>query len=171
MLLAENISIIKVHFFKTWMALIAVIGIINLGIFLIKSTIIFASWEQRSPSNIENWINANIPKGSKVVGDYKYYYATIKNGSDFQFIGLGGTPEERLAYHLDIYKADFILTSSDTDRQVLQTYTNGIRKYEKIRIDPVPAPGTVYSIIGKVLEKLSIKFSEGYEGQMYKVIR
>lgn len=172
MLLAENISIIKAYSFKTQMTLITVIGIINLGIFLIKSIIIFASWEQRSPSSISNWINANIPKGSKVVGDYKYYYATTENGSDFQFIGLGGTPEERLAYHLNTYKVDFILTSSDTDHRTLQTYTNGIGKYKKVRINPVPAPGTVHNIIGKILKKLSIRFSEGeYEGIMYEVTR
>lgn len=170
-LFAENISFIKKSSFKKQMALISIIGVINIGIFMVKAITVFGSWEQRSPSNISNWINTNIPRGSRVVGDYKYYYAVIKNGSDFQFIDLGGTPKERLVYHLNAYKADFILTSPETKREILQTYTAGIGKYETNKIDPVHTPSTIYRTIRKSLEKLSIKFSEGYEGEMYKVIR
>ncbi|HUN01309.1 MAG TPA: glycosyltransferase family 39 protein [Niabella sp.] len=170
-LFAENLNFINERAYKVKLTLLTIIGIINIGIFLIKAVIVFGSWEQRNPSNISDWVSKNIPINSRVVGDYKYYYAVVKNGSDFQFIDLGGTPQERFNYHLYVYKADFILLSTEADREVLKVYTNGIGKYESIKIDPVETPGTIYKTIRNVLEKLSIRFSEGYEGQMYKVIR
>ena len=60
-------------------------------------------WPALDPAPAAAEITANIPPGSKVVGDDKFYFLVRQAGSDFQYLERGGTLAERAKYQTDTY--------------------------------------------------------------------
>ncbi|OJY81037.1 MAG: hypothetical protein BGP14_07360 [Sphingobacteriales bacterium 44-15] len=171
LLLAENINSMSSSLSRLKFLPILIPAFVSISIFTIKAVIIWGSLEERKPGNIYEWVKSNIPAGSRVVGDYKYYYAVIKSESDFQFIELGETVKDRLQYHLNAYHADYILTSAETQKETLETYLAGIGSYNEIDIKLHQSTGKIPQLIKRVALKLPVTFSNTYEGKMYKIVR
>ncbi len=64
----------------------------------------------------------NIPPGSKVVGDDKFYFLVRRDGSDFQYLERGGTLAERVAYHAGHVRIRLPDHDLDEDSDILSAY-------------------------------------------------
>jgi hypothetical protein len=103
-------------------SMMLLILLLNSLIFLFKTTTILLHYNERNPTGIEQFVNQNVPPGSVVAGDDRYYYAFIKNGCSFQFINRIGNLEARAQYHKNELKAQFIMLSIETDKEIVKAY-------------------------------------------------
>ena len=95
---------------------------VNALSYLARNAFIAAQWAASDSRVVDQAVAAQIPKGSRVIGDDKYFFAVRKAGSEFQYIARGGTPEERVAYHRDVFRADYLITDLDERSELLQEY-------------------------------------------------
>ena len=81
--------------------------LLNGAFFLAIVTSDLLLWRSLDPTEAASRIAENIPPGSKVVGDDKFYFLVRQAGSDFQYLERGGTLAERVEYHKDAYGFDY----------------------------------------------------------------
>ncbi len=86
---------------------------VNVGYFVVKFSQVFTGIEKRSYSNIHQFIQQNIPQGSKVVSDPRLYYAIAKASSDMQFMNLYDTLPSREQMHRQIYQYDYFIVTDN----------------------------------------------------------
>ena len=108
---------------------IVLLLIINLGLAGYKYFVVLRNYNGRSPQKLGSWMHTLISPGARVVADDKYYYAVIGNGGQFQYYTRGGTENERITYHTDTWKADYLLVE-DTATNLFRAYRN----YAKLQL-------------------------------------
>jgi 4-amino-4-deoxy-L-arabinose transferase-like glycosyltransferase len=105
---------------------VSLLLIINVSLAGYKYAVVLRNYGQRSSKELDKWVQTMIPQQAKVVADDKYYYAVVKDGSKFQYFARGGGEEERVAYHKNVWKADYLLVS-DTMNTLFDKYKNSAR--------------------------------------------
>jgi hypothetical protein len=115
--------------------------VLNLSGYLARNAFVFARWADADYHRVDRAVDTWIPKGARVVGDDKYFYAVRKRGAEFQYFGRGGTDDERVAYHRDVYAADCLMTERGDDSPLVQAYVRDLHlnKVGSIASDP-PSP-------------------------------
>ncbi|MGB0524399.1 MAG: hypothetical protein ACPGJS_15620 [Flammeovirgaceae bacterium] len=103
----KNKSYRKQLFLLPIFALLAYNGLF----FILKNAQAIAGAQQRDHQLAEKFIAKHIPAGSKVVGEPLYFYAVLKNGSDFQYLNLYENLAIREKYHRENYKYDYLLVT------------------------------------------------------------
>ncbi len=81
----------------------------NLSLFLIKTANIAFSWNARNPAPICNFVEQNVPAGSKVIGTELFYYSILENGSYYQFIKWNGEDAARELHHRTQFGYEYII--------------------------------------------------------------
>jgi len=82
-------------------------------------------WHALDQTQAARRIAENIPPGSRVIGDDKFYFLVKQAGSDFQYLERGGTLAERVKYHRDTYGFEYIVTALDENSETLSAYRDG----------------------------------------------
>lgn len=115
---------------------------LNLSGYIARNAFVFARWADTDHRRVDRAVAAWIPNGSHVVGDDKYFYAVRKGGAEFQYLGRGGTDEERAAYHRDVYGADCLITDRSDDSPLVEAYVRNLNltKVGSIASDPPNFP-------------------------------
>jgi hypothetical protein len=91
--------------------LIFSISFFNFSYFLVKNMQVFLTLEQRNLETATQFIQKNIPKNSRVVGEALYAYSVKKSGSFYQLFEVYKTLEEREKIQREIYKFDFLIVT------------------------------------------------------------
>ncbi len=87
----------------------------NIGVFTVKAAVIVTSKDERNPYSVAEWFKKNVPAGSKVAGDYTYYYAAIENGCEYRRITREKTDLGLVFSDLkDNFQPDYIVLSYET---------------------------------------------------------
>ncbi len=96
--------------------------VFNAAAFAARATLEIVQWRSRDPGPVEQFVRTSIPPGSRVVGDDKFYFAVRRAGSDFQYWQRGGTLAERVAYHADVYRFDYVVTEPHPTSDMFRAY-------------------------------------------------
>jgi|GEM_PF-1136425 len=146
---------------------IGAIMLINVATYCARNIVVWLEWNARDPKTVEQAVAKTIPKGSRVVGDDKYYFAVKKSGSDFQYFGRGGSVADRTAYHRDVYRADFLIADNDGNSHITKAYIEALHMKPVGVIDAQPVhPFAAW--IERIAEKFGYSSSKGYEGTIWE---
>jgi hypothetical protein len=178
LLLAFNLSIIAdkvsgrngklkwvVHSSMPALALLLLVG------FMIKMVFVVVTYPERNQTTLQQFFEQHLPKGSKVIGEDKYYYGVLKSGSDFQYLMRGSHGERRRKYHFDEYGFDYLIASAVDEPNLnwSKSYYGEWAEWQEVaRYDP----GTDRSSIKqKIIDLYLSRFptlSYSTEGVLYK---
>lgn len=155
-----------------WYAAFALLLLVNGSAFVARTALEVVEWERRDPTAAEAVIGKVVPAGSRVVGDDQFYFAALRNGSDFQYIERGGTLSERVTYHQDVYDLDYLITNRSDDSEIIQAYmsTVPLRKVAEIEVPPTSGVADTIVRIGRAVG-LSNSLVSGYDGTIFARIR
>ena len=150
-------------------ALLAICFFINCSIFVFKAVSIIATQEQRNPQQAATWIKHNIPYGSKVAGDYPYYYAAKENGCQYRRITRDLVKDEDILKDLLVnYKPDyFILEKRNKRIKELPYFSSPFIVVQSTLESPTHENGT----LDYFLKLLNAGFTSNYDGVIYKNIK
>ena len=170
--IAFIISSISNDKYRKWINAVFILLIsVNGSIFIAQACVIFGQWDARCHAHAEEFVERYVPRGSKVVGDYKYYYAVRKNGSEFQHIDRGGPLSARFDYHKNIYNFEYLITSMDEESEPVQAYMKNV-PLVKIASLHVKSDNIISDIIIRVAGKIVNEFRNykppSYAGTIYK---
>jgi len=84
---------------------------LNLGYFTLKNAQTLASWQQRNPAIATQFVQKHIPKGSRVVGEPRYFYAVTQAGSQYQYMDLYETLEAREIRQRTQFKYQYLIVT------------------------------------------------------------
>jgi hypothetical protein len=79
-------------------------------------------WPALDPTEAATLIADNIPPGSRVIGDDKFFFLVRRAGSDFQYLERGGSLAERVKYHEDTFDFDYLITGLGENSDILSAY-------------------------------------------------
>jgi hypothetical protein len=63
---------------------VALLVLVNSGLFVMKGVIVLTTLHQRSPERADEVVAKFIPPKAKVVGDYHYYYSVVRHDVQFR---------------------------------------------------------------------------------------
>lgn len=120
-------SLYKAGIKKLPVFLVATIGLVNLLFTSAKYFIILIDLSSRRTEALDAVIRKYVPEGSKVIGDYAYYYAIQNNHCSFRSIVdnteiVSGKPvpgEKKVSYLIDTFRGDYIVVREDETATLL----------------------------------------------------
>ena len=135
-------------------------------IFIFKALFIFSSMQQRDPNYNASLIAKHIQPGSRVVGDFQYYYISRNNNCSFISLGENGDNwDKKMKYFFD-NKYDYFIVNK----------YSGAREYyeKKLAENNYSLVATVEiqdskSLFHRLIQKLPYKISESYSCSIYKI--
>lgn len=136
-------------------------------IFILKGCFIFSSYSFREPSHIFNFISANVPKKSKIIGDEKFYYSVIKNDCEFQFLEWYKPDTVREKYQREIYDYEYILLSKrilNSKPKLFHLYASNSRLIKVAEMDKSSENNLLF-------KKFGLLITESYDCLIYKRIK
>jgi len=138
----------------------------NTASYLARNAYVIAQWQANDSAAVDRAVAAQIPRGSRVVGDDKYFFAVRKAGSDFQYIGRGGTPEERVAYHRDVYHADYLITDRDDQSELIAEYAHA---FPLVKVGSIaePPPSPLVKPLLRLAKAFNFAPETGYGGTVW----
>jgi len=142
--------------------------LVNGSAFAARGVLELAEWQRRDPAAADAVIRQVVPSGARVVGDDQFYFAVKRSGSDFQYIERGGTLSERVAYHRDVFRFDYLITNRRDDSEIVQAYLAAVpmRQVAEIAVPPTNRFAEAVVSIGKAFG-LSNSLRSGYDGRIY----
>ena len=155
----------KVYSFSYNMLLLLCL-VLNCSIFVVKAFSVIMTKERRNPMQATMLIKDNIPYGSKVAGDYPYYYAAIDNGCQFKRIFREGAKVESVFDDvISNFRPDYIVLRNNSYDKKMQSL---LKKsgFEKIKCYKFEDDGKVF--FGQLLDKFNYRITATYEGDIYK---
>lgn len=142
--------------------------LINVAIFCFKNLTILNAIPIRDHALVEREIAKHIPKGSRVIGDESYYYAVLKNGSDFQYIDRGADLPRRRKYHFDKYHFQYIVVRDPVTDPSQFNYYKQWGKFElvgEINMPPLLFSQGNFAFVRKLT---GVQMNNGYKGKIYR---
>jgi hypothetical protein len=128
--------------------------------------------QQRDFAIADEFVKENIPKGSKVIGEPMFYYSVIKAGSDYQYMDLYNTLQERERLLREVYNYDYLIVTDHIEWRKSQI-PNYFRSHQKLElIDSLRIPKNSFaqyfttSFLGKHISDVERK---GYNCKLYRV--
>src|SRR5262245_36672117 len=140
--------------------------VVDAASYLARNAYVLAQWQANDSSAVDRAVAAHIPRGSRVVGDDKYFFAVRKAGSEFQYIGRGGTPEERVAYHRDVYHADYLITNRNDQSELIAEYA---RAFPLVKVGSIvePPPSRLVGPLRRLASAFNFAPETGYGGTIW----
>lgn len=160
-----EISWIKASALPSWVALILVL---NLGIFTVKNLAIWLTMPAKNQTLVTAQISNIIPKGSKVIGDEVYYYSVLQAGSDFQYLNRGASTYQRYAYHENEYGYQFAVVRNPNQFEYEFNHYNRDKKLVEIGRISMPELSSSGKWLKGMLQKAKIPLSDSYQGIVYR---
>lgn len=150
-------------------ALLAICFFINCSIFVFKAFSVIATQEQRNPQQAATWIKHNIPYGSKVAGDYPYYYAAKENGCQYRRITRDHVKDDELLKDILVnFEPDyFVLEKKNKRIKELPYFSTPFIVVQSTLESPTHENGT----LDYFLKLLNAGFTSNYDGVIYKNIK
>jgi hypothetical protein len=128
-------------------------------------------WPSLDPTEAARVISADIPSGSRVIGDDKFYFLVRRAGSDFQYLERGGTLAERVAFHKNTYDFEYLITDMDEQSTTMDAYRAST---DLVKVGAVDHP-TLSSLIRYPLwirgHLIMWGVTLNYGGSIYKRVR
>jgi 4-amino-4-deoxy-L-arabinose transferase-like glycosyltransferase len=146
-------------------AVLALLLILNTGMFTLNSIQFLAAIPGHDPEPVKAWFANNLPLHSKVVGDDRFFYACVERESELQYIYRTKSDEERAAYHAREFKPDYLLLCNETDPETVEAY----KKHFVFEETDHFIPPRRNEALDKILKKLPFYISESYEARLIKV--
>src|SRR5215831_5340428 len=157
-------------------AALGVLLLVNGAVFVGRTLLVLAQWNERSPQIAER-LAEKIPAGSRVIGDFAFYFAVRSAGSDFQnfqsTIDPRITTEIRAAYHKNVYRPDYLMTGVAPDSETMRTYERELDLVKVAGPPATPEQGPLGSFLVKAASKLGFgalgtdTSYRGYHGIIY----
>ena len=156
--------------FQEKMLKIGMIGLValNVSIFTLKNTVIWLFAASRDTEIVQKQVSQLIPKGSRVIGDEAYYYFVMKAGSDFQYLDRGASTPQRIDYHKNQYKYDYIIVRNPAANPFELEWYFKSQTHKEVGSILVPRSGNTAQNLSSLLSKIKIEVPKGYEGKIYK---
>lgn len=146
-------------------SLLVICLLINFSILSAKAINIFSEKELRNPELAVDLFEKYIPKGSKVAGDYAFYYAAIQHGCQFKCTQRGGVDSDVVIEEiLNKYQPDYIvLGKNNTETEKLPLFqASGFEKSSCLECNRDKE-----SSITSLLKKLNFTVTTTYEGCVF----
>lgn len=165
-LAASELFIDKRKFIQIpYKALIALCLLLNVSVFGVKAFAVISTLDQRDPSQPSEWISKNIPEGSRVAGDYDYYYAAIENECRFRRVTNEFVKDEDFLKDIIVtYNPDYIILRK-SHQKISEMPLFVSSGYEKISELDYDNGSKMFQNIQKLT---NISFTSSYSGCIYK---
>lgn len=142
----------------------------NLSYFILKNTQVFLHYSQRNPEIALQFIQKNIPKNSKVIGESLYMYAVRGAGSDYQLIEMYGTLENRERKQREIFKYQYLIVTKQSEwrfKNTIDYYFLKKPKLKKKAVLNIP----IDDFYKKIMQFLPLSQNEndGYNATIYEI--
>jgi hypothetical protein len=97
----------------------------------------------------------SIPKGSKIIGDEKFYYEAVKAGNDFESINISWqtTTGKRELYQRSTFEYDYVVCELNPSNAELNYY-NTKSRFDTILAHHFPSPNPVIEVTQKNLKNI-----------------
>ena len=146
----------------------------NIALFSVKTVVLLDTAHERNMRYSTEAIQQTIPPGAKVVGSPEYHYSSLFNKNDFQLNIVGGSPQERVSYHLSIFDTDYLIFTRrevEEKSELLELYlkAGSFEKIHDIRAIEKDKVGILKMIPWNKLGWTPS--SSSYEGSIFKRIR
>lgn len=147
-------------------SLLIICLLVNVSILAVKSSLVITERDRRNPQIAVNFFKENIPYGSKVAGNYVFYYAAIENGCQFKSITRGGVKDDVVMRDiLNNYQPNYIVLGKDNNR------TNQLPLFQKSGFEKLTCTeceNENNTMVNQLLVRLNYKLTSTYEGCIYK---
>lgn len=141
----------------------------NIILFVLKGLVVLKTWEERSPAQVEKTISRAIPRGSRVVGNFQYYYALKNNGCSYECIELGDNIQNRFRHQSQVFDFDYLVVNDNYVNAASRYY---LRSANYQRIDLLIGRDIDFrSGIFALMKRAGFIEPAGYNGVIYKRIR
>lgn len=108
--------------------------IFNLSFSALKAAQILSERESRDPDVALEFIQKNIPPGSRVIGDGSYYYAVIRSGSDHRLYQEFLSLEEREKLLREVYDYDYMIVTEISKNNQPEVSEYYLKKAELVKV-------------------------------------
>lgn len=168
-LLARTSKLTSEMFNFPRLRVIVLIGLLflNLAFFGVKNYVLWSTFENRNIEEVDDFIAENVPSGSRLLGDEMYFYSTLRNGSDFQFIHLFLDRDSREEYHRMEYDYQYVFWSdrlAESDPGLFALYNAEGKLKEVARLERKPDKKS------RLFNLLKDRLLNSYSGTLYKRI-
>lgn len=153
---------------KALPALVALILVLNLGIFTVKNLAIWLTMPAKNQSLVTGQIRKIIPNGSRVIGDEVYYYSVLQAGSDFQYLNRGASTYQRYAYHEKEYQYQYAIVRNPNQFEYEFNHYNRDKKLVEVGRISMPELSSTGKWLKRMLQKAKIPLSDSYQGIVYQ---
>lgn len=140
-----------------------------------KYVIVWTDLPSRNGEALANQVRQQIPPGSKVMGNYNYYYACMKDECEFRSIedvtdvatGKPITMQKKIAYLMNGYAGQYIIARDDENFTVQSFLNTG--QFKKIGTIRIPADSKTFWQTCR--QKFGLPNASFYDGFIFMRIR
>lgn len=154
------------YFHVTYKTILVLCMLVNCLLFIVKAYTVITTMERRDPRLARTWVKDNIPYGSKVAGDYQYYYAAVDNGCQFKRIFRSGAKDEVIFNDvIDNFQPDYIVLGKNNKK------TEKLSLFQSSGFENVSCfeyKNEKNTTITKLLQKANFIVNTTYEGCIFK---
>jgi hypothetical protein len=137
---------------------------LNITFFSLKNFEIYSNYKSRNPKLAQDFIEKNIPKESKVLGSWEYFYLCEGNGYPFQSLG-NGVSSEGVQHQIKNFKFDYLFLN----KRSFSDFRKISEKVELTLIDSLYFKPDKSYIVSYVERMQGFSIQTSYEGYLYKV--
>ena len=137
---------------------------VNLGMFSVRIASVVSSYDMRNPQPISEWIGTKVPAGSRLVGDFRFFYACMDNNIRFRTNYKENYPSKLWWEELKTdFQPQYVMLSGENCDDMAEL--NGlvlekVAKYESINHD---------SALRRLVKRF-VPSNDTFDGVLYKII-
>jgi hypothetical protein len=136
----------------------------NFTFFSVKNFEIYSNYRSRNPNLAHAFIEKNIPKDSKVLGSWEYFYLCEGNGYPYQSLG-NGFSSELLHHQIQNFKFDYLFLN----KRSVSDFNKISDNVELTLIDSLYYRSDKSTIVSFIERIQGFPIQTSYEGYLYKV--
>ncbi len=143
----------------------------NFVYFSLKNIQVFLTYPQRNMTTAREFIEKNIPKNSKVIGEALYMYAVTHAGSQYQLFEVYDELEKREKKQREIFKYQYLIITNQSKKKHSNIINYYFSKNKKLKIKAILYI-PIDNLRKKIIENLPLSQNEneGYNATIYEVI-
>lgn len=140
----------------------------NAGLFGMKQLVVILGSPARNDELAFQQFSALVPQGSRVVGDEAYYYTATRNGCNFQYLDRGASGFQRLKYHQEKFKFEYLIVRTPVSAPAEFNLYNKKLSLKKIGEISTPPESPLLKRFGTLLKYFGANVPGGYKGIIYR---
>ncbi len=137
---------------------------LNFAFYSLKNFEIYSNYKSRNPKLAQTFIEKNVPKESKILGSWEYFYLCEGNGFPFQSLN-NEFSSDRLHHQMQNFKFDYLLLN----KRSVSDLSEISKDLELTLIDSLYFRPNKSSIVLFVERIQGFSIQTSYEGYLYKV--